>query len=179
MKSYYDSGIPDEEWYISPGEKGQSVQYFPHFEEEHFGNLYWFSFYMESFYTRFEGLIDTVYHVINIKYKFDFEPALGFRKKVLKGLKVVDKDLFDYLDALPDNIVFQKVKDFRNNIVHNYRPNQIDSGYTKVKKTDGSQNIRMSIGNYTTSSEFLINIYDSLDLLGEITDTIRGKVELK
>jgi hypothetical protein len=177
LKSYYDAGIPDDEWYKSPGEDGQSVQYFPHFEEKHFGNLYWFGFYLDSYYTRFEGLIDAVYHLINIKYKLDIEPALGFRKKVLKEIETGDKDLFDYLVALPDNAVFQKVNEFRNNIVHNYRPNQIDSGYTRVNNPDGSQTITMSVGNYTTSTEFLNNIHNSLDLLAEITDTIRSKVE--
>lgn len=98
---------------------------------------------------------------------------------MLKKLETEDKDLFNYLDALPANTVFQKVKDFRNNIVHNYRPSQIDSGYyTRVNKPDGFQTITMSIGNYTTSTEFLNNIHDSLDLLAEITDTIRCKVEV-
>lgn len=177
LKFYYDAGIPDEEWYKSPGENGESVQYFPHFEEKHFGHLYWFGFYMDSYYTRFEGLIDAVYHVINIKYKFDIEPALGFRNKVLKQLETADKDLYDYLMTLPNNTVFKQVKDFRNNIVHNYRPNQIDSGYKRVNNVDGSQTITMSIGNYTTSTEFLTNIHDSLDLLAEITDEIRDKVK--
>lgn len=178
LKSYYDAGIPDDEWYKSPGDNGLSIQYFPHFEEKHFGNLYWFGFYMDSYYTRFEGLIDAVYHVINSKYKFEIEPSLGFRNKVLKELKTADNDLYDYLMALPSNTVFIKVKDFRNNIVHNYRPNQIDSGYTKTKNADGSQTISMSIGNYTTTTEFLNNIHESLDLLGEITDAIRNKVKL-
>ena len=177
LKSYYDAGIPDEEWHISPGKNGQSVSYFPHFEEEHFGNLYWFGFYMDSYYTRFEGLIDSVYHLINIKYKLDIEPAFGFRKKVLTKLEAVDQDLYDYLKVLPQNAVYSKVNDFRNNIVHNYRPNQIDSGYKKANNADGSRTITMSVGNYTTSTEFLNNIHDSLDLLADITDEIRNKVE--
>lgn len=177
LKSYYDAGIPDEEWYISPGKNGESVQYFPHFEEKHFGNLYWFGFYMDSYYTRFEGLIDSVYHLINLKYKLGVEPGMGFICNVLKKLKTADKGLYDYLDTLPKDAVYSKVKDFRNNIVHNYRPNQIDSGYKTVNNDDGSQTITMSVGNYTTSTEFLNNIHDSLDLLANITDEIRDKVE--
>src|SRR5687767_4306997 len=29
----FNKGIPDDEWRISPGRKGQSVEYYPHFEE--------------------------------------------------------------------------------------------------------------------------------------------------
>ncbi|MDP9742830.1 UNVERIFIED_ORG: hypothetical protein QFZ59_004660 [Bacillus sp. B2I3] len=176
LKSYYDAGIPDDEWYKSSEDNGK-IQYLPNLEERHKGNLYWFSFYMDSYYTRFEGVIDAVYHVINTKYKFEIEPAFGFRKKVLKELETADKDLYDYLSALPNNTVFKKVQDLRNNIVHNYRPSQIDSGYTKVKNTDGSQTITKTVGNYTTSTEFLNNIHDSLDLLAKITDEIRDKVK--
>ena len=177
LKFYYDAGIPDEEWYKSPGNNGESIVYFPHFEKKHYGILYWFSFYVDSYYTRFEGLIDTVYHIINIKYKLDIIPSSGFRNSVLTKLEKKDKELFDYLKSLPDNPVFKQINRFRNNIVHNYRPNQIDSGFTRTKNPDGSETITMSVGNYTTSAEFLINIKDSLDLLAEITDVIRGKIK--
>jgi hypothetical protein len=177
LKSYFDSGIPDDEWYFSPGKNGQSIEYFPHFEEKHFGNLYWFGFYVDSYYTRFEGLIDSVYHLINIKYRFDIEPSMGFIGKVLKKLETDDKDLFDYLNALPNNSVYTKVKDFRNNIVHNFRPNQVDSGYNRTVNSNGSRTITMSVGDYTTSKGFLDNINDSLDLLADITDNIRNKVK--
>lgn len=176
LKSYYDAGIPDDEWYISPGKNGESIQYFPHLEEKHHGNLYWFGFYLESYYTRFEGLIDAVYHVLNLKYKLDVEPTYGFRKNVLTKLKTADKDLYDYLVTLPNDAVFKKVNEYRNNIVHNYRPNQVDSGYVEQKHANGIKTIDMTVGNYTTSTEFLTNIHDSLDLLAEITDEIKDKV---
>ncbi|MBZ4667322.1 MAG: hypothetical protein PWP07_843 [Epulopiscium sp.] len=177
LKYYYDAGIPDEEWYKSPGENGKSVQYFPHFEKKHYGILYWFSFYVDSYYTRFEGLIDTIYHIINIKYRLGIKPSSEFRGNVLKKLKKKDKALFEYLNSLPDNPVYRQINEFRNNIVHNYRPNQIDSGFTRTINPDGSKIITMSVGNYTTSTEFLNNIKDSLDLLADITDVIRVKIK--
>ncbi|MGE7766652.1 Cthe_2314 family HEPN domain-containing protein [Peribacillus sp. NPDC096540] len=177
LKSYYLAGIPDDEWYKSPGENGYMVQYFPHFEEEHHANLYWFGFYMDGYYSRFSGLIDSVYHLINTKYKFEIEHKLGFIKKVLTKLKVEDRVLYDFLNDLPNNEVYIKVNEFRNNLIHNYRPNQIDSGFSKETKPDGTQVMKMSVGNYTTSKEFMINIDNSLDLLANITDTIRNKVK--
>jgi len=95
LKFYYDAGIPDEEWYKSPGDNGESIVYFPHFEKKHYGILYWFSFYVDSYYTRFEGLIDTVYHIISIKYKLDIIPSLGFRNSVLTKLE--KKKIKDFL----------------------------------------------------------------------------------
>ncbi|TWI57055.1 Cthe_2314 family HEPN domain-containing protein [Halalkalibacter nanhaiisediminis] len=178
LKSYFDAGIPDDEWYISPGKNGASISYFPHFEERHFANLYWFGFYMESFFTRAEGLIDTVYHLVNVKFNLGVEPKLGFRKKVLNELETVDKDLFDYLNDLPQNIKFKKMNEYRNNLVHNFRPSQIDSGIgNPEKQADGSVIRTLSVGNYTTSTEFLNIIHETIDLLVEVTDEIRNKVE--
>jgi len=178
LKSYYDAGIPDVEWYKSPGENGVSIQYFPHFKEEHRANLYWFGFYMESFYTRAESLIDAVYHLINVKFDLEVEPKLGFRRNVLNKLETVDKNLFDYLKDLPQNVKFKKMNEHRNNIVHNFRPNQIDSGIKKKEKqTDGIAVRTLSVGNYTTSTEFLTVIHESIDLLVEITDEIRDKIK--
>jgi len=176
LMSYHNAGIPDEEWYISPGKDGQSVQYFPHFEEKHYIHLYWFGFYMESYYTRFFGMIDSVYHLINVKYKFGLEPSFDFISKVLKKLETKDKELYDYLKTIPQNPVFKKANEFRNNFVHNYRPNQVDSGFVKKKNPDGSETITMTVGNYTPSSEFVKNIEDGIDLLADIIEAIRHKV---
>lgn len=33
---YFGKGIPDDEWFISPGKKGESIQYYPHFEKKIF-----------------------------------------------------------------------------------------------------------------------------------------------
>ncbi|PWW31602.1 MULTISPECIES: Cthe_2314 family HEPN domain-containing protein [Paenibacillus] len=178
MKMYYDAGIPDQQWHKSPGDNGESIQYFPHFTEEHYGNLYWFSFYMESYYTRFEGIIDSIFHALNIKYMFNIEPKLGFRRKVLKKLKQADLVLHDYFISLPDNQIYRRVNEFRNSIIHNYRPNQISSGSQRIKNDDGSILYKRSeIGKYTTSREFLININESLELLAEITDQVRMVLE--
>jgi hypothetical protein len=175
LMSYYNEGIPDDQWYISPGKNGHSVQYFPDFEAKHYILHYWFGFYMESYYTRFSGMIDTVYHLINLKYRFEIDPTVGFIKKVLKKLESEDKILYDYLKTIPNNTVYEKVNEFRNNIVHNFRPNQVDSGFERKKQPDGSEIISMSIGNYTPSSVFVKNIEDSIDLLADIIDHIKGK----
>src|SRR5699024_6709435 len=49
---YYYKGIPDDEWYMSPGKQGQSVQYYPHFEDQHYSNLYNFSYFVDIFFLK-------------------------------------------------------------------------------------------------------------------------------
>lgn len=71
MMFNYNNGIPDEEWYVSPGKNGNSIDYFPHFKEENYTYLYWFGFYMDSYYSKFFSLLDTIYHLINIRYDFE------------------------------------------------------------------------------------------------------------
>lgn len=177
MMNYYNLGIPDKEWFISPGRNGESVEYFPHFDSNHFHYLYWFGFYMDSYYSRYSGILDTIYHLINIKYDFNVESALGFRKEILKQLKTRDKELFEFLDSIKTNNVYLRVNEFRNNITHNFRPNQIDSGINQKKQGGGITITTMSVGNYTPTNEFVTNINESIDLLAFIVENVKDKIE--
>lgn len=103
MMYYYNMGIPDEEWYISPGKNDESFQYFPHFEEEHFCYLYWFGFYMDTYYSKFFSLFDTIYHLLNIKFEFNIENSIGFQKRIMKKLEAEDRDLFKFLKSVKEN----------------------------------------------------------------------------
>ncbi|RFU61959.1 hypothetical protein D0469_20785 [Peribacillus saganii] len=174
LMHHYDKGIPDTEWF-TPREKG-GVQFFPHFEEKHHHIIYWFGFYTDSYYTRFASLIDTIYHIINVKYYLGIEAKIGFRGQVAKALKSEDEALFNYLDGIRENHVYKEVEYFRNDITHNFRPNQISSGI-KRKKGKGFLSISGGIGEYTTTTAFVANIEKSLNLIAEILDEIREKLE--
>jgi hypothetical protein len=177
LRSYYDQGIPDDPYYESPGPKGESVRYFPLFtDEKHYVLHFWFGFYTESFYTRYSAIIDTVYHIINAKYKFGISPGTGFIKKVLNKLKTVDEELYVYLNDLQNNQVFKKFKKLRNDIAHNFSPSQVSSGIKREQKEDGSLVISLGIGDYTTTKEFVDNIDESIDLLADIVEKIRTKI---
>jgi hypothetical protein len=52
MKYYHSLGIPDERCYISPGRAGQSVEYFPDCQENHFIIKGWFDYYADTFYQK-------------------------------------------------------------------------------------------------------------------------------
>src|SRR5699024_9781836 len=60
---YYYKGIPDDEWYMSPGKQGQSVQYYPHFEDQHYSNLYNFSYFVDIFFLKYITVTETIVHI--------------------------------------------------------------------------------------------------------------------
>lgn len=174
LMHHYNKGIPDTEWFAKG--KGK-VEFFPHFEEKHHHIIYWFGFYMDSYYTRFASLIDTIYHIINVKYYLGIEAKMGFRGQVAKALKSADEALFYYLDGIRENDTYKEVEYFRNDITHNFRPNQISSGI-KRKKGAGFISISGGLGEYTTTTEFVANIEKSLNLMAEILEEIREKLKL-
>lgn len=190
---YYNKGIPDKDWYEFPDE-GPSVVYLPHFQEQHHSYLYWFHFYSESFYTRFFGIIDVIYHLINIKYNLNVSAGSRFRLKVLKALSRVDKDFEEELQAIPKNEVYMASEEFRNNMTHNYRPNQINSPLSlkrvadehnpliydregKPKRVNATAKVyELTPGNYTTTDEFVKNIEESIDFLGNLIKGMKSKL---
>ena len=108
-KHYFDKGIPDEPWYISPGNEGQSVQYMPLFTDEHWMRRYWFNYFSDTFYLKLSSVWDSVIEIINHFYCLDYKSDLRLRSDVLKWLKqnvtgvhiVFEKILADqrYIDA--------------------------------------------------------------------------------
>lgn len=176
LMNYYNQGIPDDEWNISPGKNGESVQYFPNFKEKHYAYNYWFGFYIDSFYTKFFGLIDNIYHIFNSKYYLKVPEKYGFNKNVIEELKKKDINLANYLDNIRNNNVFREVSNFRNDIVHNYRRNQIDDRVTVENRSDGSTRYIYGVGKYTTTKQFVENIEKGIEFLAKIADDIRDKI---
>lgn len=178
LSSYYNQGIPDDPWYASPGPKGESVRYYPLFtKEKHHALQYWFGFYAESYYTRFTAMLDAIYNLINAKYKLRVPQNSKFRGEVLNKLKSSDRDLYNYLKKLPKDQIFKDISEFRNDIAHNFRPNQVSSGITREYGEDGVSKISFGIGKYTTTKEFMDNIDESVDFLAKITDDVRSKFQ--
>lgn len=173
LKHYYDKGIPDSEWFI---EKNGKYKLFPHMEDKHDGYKYWFDFYLDGYYKRFSTLIDAICHLINIKYGFQIESSSGFRQNVMGKLKSEDNALFKSLTGFMKDKTYKQVEIYRNDLTHNYRPNYIDSGITE--RRDGNKIIITGgLGNYTTTTEFIINIESSIDLMANIVDSIRLKIQ--
>lgn len=87
LRHYYDKGIPDDPWYISPGPNGESIKYMPLFENEHWGRRYWFSYFSDTYYLRIFSLWDSVLELINHFYGYNIPVDLRFRGNLIKNLK--------------------------------------------------------------------------------------------
>ncbi|MFJ7954523.1 Cthe_2314 family HEPN domain-containing protein [Lysinibacillus sp. NPDC096418] len=156
VKHFYNKGIPDEEWFRK--EKGKVI-FYPNFQPEHFGYQHWFNFYIESLYSRFIGLIDSLFHIVNIKYKIDEETKPGFRRKVLKMLLQLDEnEVYKVMNDINNNIIIKKLNAIRNNFIHNQKPSEISSGVRRFK--EGNIKTKVGLGDYTTSTE-LLNIFQN------------------
>jgi Cthe_2314-like HEPN len=149
---YYYKGIPDDEWFLSPGLQGQSVQYFPHFTNEHFSNQYNFIFFADSFFlkafTVFETIGQMLFRYYNLEYnEDDFRDQISYNNAVYK-LFNVDRPISRKLSKLKKSDDFQNGLKIRNAITHSHPPYEISSGVT-IKTNGGS----FGIGEYTTSKE--------------------------
>ncbi|MGW7160712.1 Cthe_2314 family HEPN domain-containing protein [Paenibacillus taichungensis] len=164
FKHYYNKGIPDEEWYISPGKDGQSIQYFPHFKKDETINYkVMFDYYVDAFYYKFFSAWDTIFHIINVQYQFDVEKDKDFNRNILTNLNSVNLALKKQFNKTNYSKAFKKSRILRNDITHNFAPNDISSGISKKKEDGQLKEISFGVGSYTPSSEFVQNIDEVIE----------------
>lgn len=149
---YYYKGIPDDEWYMSPGKNGKSVQYYPHFEEIHYSNFYNFTYFVDTFFLKAYTLYETIGHLLFKLYDFEINEVdprdqVSFNSAIFK-LKNVNRALYKDLNKVKYSNDFQIGVKMRNDIAHNHPPYHIDSG---IRKSHGVTTF--GVGKYTTSSE--------------------------
>lgn len=166
---YFEMGIPDDEWFISPGKQGESVQYYPHFEKKHFQIKSEFDYYVDTFYYKIFSAWDTIGHLLNILYGLKMKkPSL---LAAIDKLKSANSCLYGELRAITRDSDFKRAKELRNDITHNYPPSTIDSGI----KRESEHKISFGVGSYTPSKDFYENILISLDLLAKTLDCVKQK----
>lgn len=159
---YYNMGIPDGEWHISPGKNGESIQYFPNFKEESFCIKYYFDYHSDVFYYKIFGVWDSIIHLINIYYRINiFKFDSYFKQTIIKALKTKNPSLHSYLSNLSKNKIYRKANTLRNNLTHNFPSNDIDPGVERI----GNGITIHKVGNYVTSKEFKENMDGILELL--------------
>jgi hypothetical protein len=159
---YYNMGIPDNEWSIPPGKNNNSTRFFPNLEQKHFCIKYFFDYYSDIFYYKTFGVWDSILHLINIFYEINIqEYNKGFKKNIMKELKKHDKELYNYLNELRKDEVYKKANKIRNDLTHNFPPNDVGPG---VKRYENGYTA-FAAGNYTTSKEFKENMDGIIKLL--------------
>ena len=118
MMFYYDKGIPDEPYYISPGRKGQSVEYFPHFDDEHFAIKDGFDFYADIYYFKVFSAIDGIWQILNVYFNLGLTVYKVSFGNVCSKLKKIDAQTVTSLKKIFEDERYKKGKDLRNSITH-------------------------------------------------------------
>jgi hypothetical protein len=169
---YYYKGIPDNEWYISPGKQGQSVQYFPHFEDKDYSNHYNFAYFVDAFFLQSFTVYETIGHLLFKLFNMninedDSRDQISFNNAIFK-LKEINRSLYKDLNKVKYSNDFQFGLHMRNDIAHNHPPHEIDSGISKLGGLVG-----FGVGKYTTSNKIknvMIGLLRSIKAIFEVLE---------
>ncbi len=184
-RHYYDKGIPDNPYYISPGKEGQSVQYFPNFESEHWMRLYWFNHFADAAYMKLFSVWDSVTEILDTFYDMGIDKNMRFKFRVMDELKQKDNAIWTFLkqDVLESEL-YQKAERYRNSFAHYSGPSTVSNSYTMERgkevefpevQEDGT--IKMvkrkatvlscRVGDYTYVDDIVNNILEFSDFTGK------------
>ena len=117
-RHYFDKGIPDNPWYISPGKDGQSVQYFPNFGEEHWMRHYWFNYFSDTYYLKISSVWDSVIEILNHFYSLDYPNDLRLRSQIIIWLKENARDIASILAGIQQNQLYKDAQSYRTLAAH-------------------------------------------------------------
>lgn len=185
-KHYYDKGIPDDPWYISPGNEGQSVQYMPLFKEEHWMRQYWFNYFSDTFYLKISSVWDSVIEIINHFYVLGNPSDLRLRSNVLKWLKSDKPDINKVFEEVLKAQIYTDAQKYRTAAAHGTsagtvrntvkeqndvwtevlatdkdgKPILDENGKVTMKKVKAAKIISMCVGDYTNVTTIAKNIDD-------------------
>lgn len=160
---YFYKGIPDDEWIIIP-EDGGSVEYFPHFEDEHYRNLMNFCHFIDVFFLKVFSTFEAIGHLL---YKYfqlelnehDWRDQISFRSAIYK-LEEGNYPLYKDLRKIIKSPKFTRGVKIRNQITHSQPPYSFSSGVSII-----NGEALYSIPEYTCSKDIknaMINILQSL-----------------
>lgn len=191
-RHYYDKGIPDDPWYISPGKDGQSIQYMPLFQEEHWMRQYWFNYFSDTYYLKISSVWDSVIEIINSFYSLGYASDLRLRSNVLKWLKTNKPSLYDVFNNIMTEVVYTDAQKYRTAAVHGTsagtvtntvktqsdvwtevlatddegKPILDDNGKITMKKVKASAVISMCVGDYTNVKTIMNNMEEYAKFTG-------------
>ena len=172
MKYYYSLGIPDERWCISPGRAGQSVEYFPDFQDDHFITKNWFDYYADTFYQKLFATWAVVGRVLNQAFGLNLKPKQIDFEPAVRALGASASNVKAALIAVLEHTAYVQARGLRNDITHNESPSSV--GMT-VSKFETAKAIAYTMGmkSYTPSTAILQNASESVVLLRRTFEVIR------
>lgn len=170
MMYYYEKGIPDKRWYVSPSKDGHLIQYYPDFTERHFHIKDWFDFYSDTFYYKLFSAWDLVGHMINLAYGLGIKKKNVYFSTAVEALKKIkgNEPLYKCLKDLQESKGFKRAKEIRNDITHNYLPNVAG---IRVDRSDDLKSLRLK-PSYIISEEVVANAQKALDLFAKTIEIL-------
>lgn len=173
-RHYYDRGIPDDPWYSSPGENGESIQYFPYFKKEHWMRKYWFTYFSDTYYLKMSAVWDSVIEIINEYYGYAFVQDLRFRNNVFKKLKIDNLALLDVFDKIQSDQLYMDAQKYRtaaagtsageitNTVSTKHdvmtQVTEVKDGKLSYKTVKAKTVVAVSAGEYTNAGTIMTNM---------------------
>ncbi|MGD0879869.1 MAG: Cthe_2314 family HEPN domain-containing protein [Anaerolineales bacterium] len=156
--------IPDKRWFISPGRKGESIEYYPDFQKVHYSIKNWFDFFTDTFYHKLFSAWDLVGHFLNVKYDLSLKEV--YFSTAIDGLSEKNSNLYSSLLEVKDSSAYKKAKNIRNNIIHNSPPNIPGTAVYRSNHSGifGRRFATIGLKEYIPSGEIFINIREVLEL---------------
>src|SRR5699024_9534776 len=107
------------------------VEYFPHFEEEHYSNFHNFAYFVDVFFLQSFTLYETIGHLL---FKlFDQEIGEYTQRQIsfnnaIKKIEKINRSLYRSLQAVSASHDYTLTLQTLNNIAHNHPQLHIDYG---------------------------------------------------
>ena len=170
-RHYYDKGIPDDPWYLSPGRNEESIEYFPLFEDNDHIALYWFSYFADSVYLKIFSVFDSLLEIVNIYYNYDFKSNLQLKNNLYKKLKTEHNNVFEILYKFEKDSKVKASRDLRNSASHHASNGSVKNTVLREKTKDVCGNISTTkitarVGDYTPAKTILENVEICANNLG-------------
>jgi len=170
LKFYKNQGIPDNPYYISPGENGKSVQYFPNFEKKHHLIKGQFDFYCDVFFYKIFSSLDYLWQLLNLYSHLKIKPDKVKIYSILKRLKGCNPKLYHVIDQMKKDQRFQDAKNYRNNVTHKIPTGEFSSGVQRLS----SNTFVICVNEYVSSDKVLRIITDFIDLCGDTIEKMKN-----
>ncbi len=168
MMFYFDRGIPDERPWISPGKDGESISYFPDFQESDFSNMARFNFYADTFFSKLYSAFDSTGHLLKGIHQVNLPPKRVYFTTVVEELNKSGNSIGKELQVLVDNPEFEKLNSIRNDITHNFLPGMHGGSIQRSFSGKALKEITFGVGKYVKAIEIVSIANDSLKLFNSV-----------
>ena len=168
---YFELGIPDAEWMISPGKNGTGISYFPHFDHRHYKIKDQFDYFTDIFYYKAFSVWDTVGQMLNEMYLLRLKVDKVDFKTSIEKLKDAGNGLHSDLLTIWNDEGFKKARGLRHSISHRHPENKQGPTFAR-RKTNDTDGFTAGGCSYTPSKEIVDNVVKVLELISTTLEVL-------